>query len=53
MGVLRRRGLLLTREILLIKKILLSKCFGGVLAVWQECWVEMDGWKDYVAVSQC
>lgn len=31
---------LLTGEILLIKKNLLSKCFAGVLAVWHGYWVD-------------
>lgn len=39
-GVLR--GLLPTGKIVLIKKNLLSKCFGGVLAGWHGHWV--DGW---------
>lgn len=41
-GVLRGRGLLPTGKIVLIKKNLLSKCFGGVLAGWHGHWV--DGW---------
>lgn len=39
-----RRGLLLTGEILLIKKSLLSKCFVRALAVWHGYW--LDGWVD-------
>lgn len=51
-GVLRGRGLLLTGEILLIKKTSLVSVSQGFLL----CGTgpgQMDGWKDYEAVSQC